>query len=106
MGWFSRNNHEPNTVDDEAGVGLISPKSESTANYSSEQGPLRTTKSASSVALVLSNIVWAGICLMLWRELRGSSDCARIGFSRFEADFGTCLSRLIALIKDGAEQSS
>jgi hypothetical protein len=65
MGWFSHENHDSNTVDDEAGVGLIYPKSRSTANYSSEQGPSRTTKSALRIALVMSNIVWAGICLML-----------------------------------------
>jgi hypothetical protein len=83
--WFSRDSHDSDDVDDETGVGLIDPESK----HSSGQRQSRVSNFSLGVALVLSNIVWAGICLVLWRELRGSSDSARIGFDKLEADFGT-----------------
>jgi hypothetical protein len=93
MGWFLRDDQVSSTVDDEAGVGLISLESESAAAHFSEKRRSRISKFSLSVALVLSNIVWSGICVMLWRELREPSGSARIGFDRFEADFGTCISK-------------
>lgn len=89
MIWYPRNDHESPDVDDEAGVGLMAPKSESAARRPTEQRQSCITKFSMSIVLILSNIAWAGLCLLLWRELRISGSPAHGSHHGFEADFGT-----------------
>jgi hypothetical protein len=89
MAWLPRTNKDCTDVDDEAGVGLISIKSESVATDRTRWKQSQISKSALSVALILSNVAWDGICSMLWREPSRSRIPARASHNQFEADFGT-----------------
>jgi hypothetical protein len=105
MTWYPRNDYESPDVDDEAGVGLMAPKSESTARRPTEQRQSWITKSSLSIVLILSNIVWAGLCLLLWRELHISGGPAHVSHHGFEADFGTFSLMVETLIQHDTEQS-
>jgi hypothetical protein len=89
MAWLSRTKKDCTDAEDEAGVGLISPKSESAATNRTRRLHLQVYRIVLSVALVLSNIAWASICLMLWRGTSRSSCVAQTSHNGFEADFGT-----------------
>jgi hypothetical protein len=89
MAWLSRTKKDCTDVDDEAGVGLISPESESAATNRTRRPHLQIFRFVLSVALVLSNIGWASICLMLWRGPSRSSCVVQTSHNDFEADFGT-----------------
>ena len=93
MAWYPGDVHDANGVVDEASVGLIAPKLESTMRRPPEQRHSRVSKSSLGVVLVFSNIAWAGVCLMLWRQLYEPSSFTLKSDSEFEADFGTCISQ-------------
>lgn len=90
MAWSLSDNYDSNDVEDEAGVGLIAPKSEYAARHSTEQRYSWISRSTLSAVLILSNITWAGVCVMMWRELYTPESLTRTQVSRngFEADFG------------------
>lgn len=89
MAWYPSNDHDSDDVEDEAGVGLIAPKAEPETSYGADRRRSWSSKWSLSVVLVLSNVAWAGICLMLWRELDTSrKSTARVDQNGFEADFG------------------
>jgi len=89
MVWYPQDDHEPTGVDDEAAVGLITDKSESAAKRMIEQRHSWISKSFLSVALILTNIAWAGLCLLLLLRLRLPHTPPGMSHQRFEADFGT-----------------
>lgn len=93
MAWSPGDGHDADGVVNEASVGLIAPKLESTMGRPSEQRHSRVSKSSLGVVLVFSNIAWAGVCLMLWRQLYEPSSFTLKSDSEFEADFGTCISQ-------------
>lgn len=87
MPWYKRNRPDSVDVEDEASVGLITPESEKRRPRKERQAWI--SKSSLSVALVLSNVAWAGLCLMLWRELNASQNHALASREGLDADFGT-----------------
>lgn len=90
--WYSRDDCEPTDVDDEAGVGLMTDKSESAARRLIERRQSWISKFSLSVALVLTNIAWAGLCLSLLRGLHLPRTSPHMSQQGFEADFGTSTS--------------
>lgn len=88
MAWFEREDHDPINVEDEVSVGLITPKSESAMRHSGKGRHPCIPKSPLTIALILSNIAWAGLCLMLWRGLHLSQKPAPANREALEADFG------------------
>lgn len=86
MAWYERENRESIDVEDEAGVGLITPESEK--RHPTQERQSWISKSSLSVALILSNVAWAGFCLLLWRELRSTRVHAPASHKELEADFG------------------
>lgn len=101
MAWHSDDDRDSTDVEDEAGVGLIAPTSEK--RHQREQRHSPTSKLFLSIALVLSNVVWAGICLTLWRELQSDRIPARVFQERFETDFGTATSLILPSQGDSAK---
>ena len=90
MAWSSRRNHDPADVDvdDEASLGLIASKSESVARPPSTQRRPWISNVSLSIVLVLSNLAWAGLCLLLWHQLYISRIATQLSHKGFEADFG------------------
>jgi len=93
MTWYSREDHDPNDVMDEASVGLIAPKKESGMRRLTEPGHSWISKSSLGAVLVLSNLAWVGVCLMLWRELDVPLSTDQVSSAGLEADFGTFILR-------------
>jgi hypothetical protein len=89
MAWYPKDDHDSTDVVDEASVGLMVPKSESATRNSTEQRHSWISKSILSIVLILSNVAWASICIMLWRELHLLQSPDRVSDFGFEADFGT-----------------
>ena len=103
MTWYHSDDRRATDAEDESGVGLISSKSESSTGPSTEERKSRIAKSSLGVALVLSNFAWAGICLMLWRELHVLRIPARSSQEGFETDFGTATSLILPSHGDSAK---
>lgn len=90
--WYPRGDREPTDVDDEAGVGLMTDKSESAARRLIEPRQSWNSKFSLSVALILTNIAWAGLCLSLFRGLHLPRTPPHMSQQGFEAHFGTSTS--------------
>lgn len=89
MAWYKPPDRDSIDVEDEAGVGLITAKPESATTHTESERRSWITKSSLSVVLLLSNVVWAGVCLILLRELHLSRSHALTNHDGLEADFGT-----------------
>ncbi|KAG9571539.1 hypothetical protein KCU71_g105, partial [Aureobasidium melanogenum] len=85
MPWYKRDRPDSVDVEDEAGVGLITPESGKRRPRKERQAWI--SKSSLSVALVLSNVAWAGLWLILWRRLHSSQNDALASRAGLEADF-------------------
>jgi len=86
---YSRNDQEPSDVDDEAAVGLMTDKSASPPRRMIEQRHLWISKYSLTVALVSTNIAWAGLCSLLLLRLHLPHTPPEMSQQRYEADFGT-----------------
>jgi hypothetical protein len=95
MAWYTRDDHGSTGFVDEASVGLIEPKSEPATRHSSAKRHSWISRSSLSVVLILSNMAWAGICLMLWRDTHTSALASHGGF---EADFGNSTSNCLSIV--------
>jgi len=89
MAWYPGDDNEPADAVDEANVGLIAPKSESAMRHSAKQRQSWISKSFLGVLLIVSNMGWAGFCLMLWQKLHTPHNLALASHNGFETDFGT-----------------
>ena len=96
MAWYPGDGHDSTDSVDEASVGLIAPKSESGTKSPAKQQRSSISKSFLGVLLLLSNMAWAGFCLMLWQTLYVPPDLALklAGQIGFETDFGTLTSMI------------
>jgi hypothetical protein len=88
MAWYSRDDHNSADVVDEASVGLIEPKQGPTTRPSTKQRHSWISTPFVGVLLVVSNIAWAGSCLMLWRKLHLPPNVAVASHDDFGTDFG------------------
>lgn len=109
MAWNNRPERDSIDVEDEAVVGLITAKPESATTHKNLERRSWITKSSLSVVMLLSNVAWAGLCLMLSRELHISQSHAPTNHERLEADFGTSTfitwpSQQYAMLSDHLEQ--
>jgi hypothetical protein len=89
MAWYPGDDHNPADAVDEGSVGLIAPKSESATRRSTKQRQPWTSKSFLGILLIVSNVAWAGFCLMLWQTLYIPPNPALARHDGFETDFGT-----------------
>lgn len=106
MAWYIPDDHDSTEVVDEASVGLIAPKSEVTARHPTDQRRSRISKSVLGIVLMLSNLAWAGACLILWRQVHTARNPAHLRHDGFEADFGTSVSNTrLRLVHNDTKQS-
>jgi hypothetical protein len=89
MAWHPNDDHDSIDAVDEASVGLIASKSEYATQHPTKQRFSYISKSSLGVVLILSNMVWVGVCLILWRELHQPPNPSQNSLGGFETDFGT-----------------
>lgn len=89
---YPRDKHESTDVEDEASVGLMTDKSESVGRRIIKQPQPWMSKSSLSVALVMTNMAWAGLCALLLRGLHLTRTPPYMSQQAFEAEFGTSTS--------------
>lgn len=92
MAWYPGDNHNSTDAVDEASVGLIEPKPGSATRHSAKQQHSWISKSFLGILLVVSNMAWAGFCLMLWQKLHICPGLALASHNGLETDFGTSTS--------------
>ena len=88
MAWYLGDHHDSIDSVDEASVGLMEPKSESITRHSPKQRHPWISKSFLGIMLIVSNMAWAGFCLMLWQKLHRLPSPALASHYNFETDFG------------------
>ena len=88
MAWYPGDEHESTDIVDEASVGLIEPKPGSATSYPVELRRSWSSRPLLSVVLIVSNLAWAGLCLMFWQKLRLPPCPALASHDDFATDFG------------------
>jgi hypothetical protein len=89
MAWYSGDDHDSTDSADEATVGLIEPKPESTTRHPTKWRHSCVTQSFLGVLLVFSNVAWAGFCFILWQKLHIPPGSALASHDDFDTNFGT-----------------